>query len=251
MCAIMGYTGTDLSREQLEGCFQRLKSRGPDDSRTLQVPGGTLLFHRLAIMGPDSTGMQPFTAPDGSAVVCNGELYGFRKMKKQLEEKGYQFQSGSDCELLLPLWREYGTEMFSLLDAEFALVLYDAPSASFIAARDPIGIRPLYYGYSQSGHILFASEPKALMGLAAGKVTPFPPRALLQGRTVRLLPGHDPGGEGLPRQPGRGLPEHPGAADPGGGQAAGRGRAGGLPPLRRAGQLPGVRHRRPAPGPSH
>ncbi len=175
MCAIMGYTGTDLSREQLEGCFQLLKSRGPDDSRTLQVPCGTLLFHRLAIMGPDSTGMQPFTAPDGSAVVCNGELYGFRKMKKQLEEKGYQFQSGSDCELLLPLWREYGTEMFSLLDAEFALVLYDAPSASFIAARDPIGIRPLYYGYSQSGHILFASEPKALIGLAAGKVTPFPP----------------------------------------------------------------------------
>src|SRR5699024_2532928 len=104
--------------------------------------------------------------------VCNGELYGFRKMKKQLEEKGYRFQSGSDCELLLPLWREYGTEMFSLLDAEFALVLYDAPSASFIAARDPIGIRPLYYGCSQSGHILFASEPKALMGLAAGKVTP-------------------------------------------------------------------------------
>ena len=93
MCAIMGYTGTDLSREQLEGCFQLLKSRGPDDSRTLQVPGGTLLFHRLAIMGPDSTGMQPFTAPDGSAVVCNGELYWFRKVKRELEAKGYTFVS--------------------------------------------------------------------------------------------------------------------------------------------------------------
>ena len=67
---------------------------------------------------------RPFTAPDGSTVVCNGELYGFRKLKRQLEAKGYVFQSGSDCELLLPLWREYGTEMFAKLDAEFALVLY-------------------------------------------------------------------------------------------------------------------------------
>ena len=174
MCAIMGYTGTDLPLETLTAAFARLKSRGPDDSRTLQVPGGSLLFHRLAIMGPEPAGMQPFTAPDGSAVVCNGELYGFRTMKLALEEKGYTFQSGSDCELLLPLWKEYGTDMFAMLDAEFALVLYDAPTGQFVAARDPIGIRPLYYGYSQSGKILFASEPKSLMGLV-DKVTPFPP----------------------------------------------------------------------------
>src|SRR5699024_170738 len=80
----------------------------------------------------------------------------------------------SDCELLLPLWREYGMEMFARLDAEFALVLYDAPTGSFVAARDPIGIRPLYYGYSASGHILFASEPKNLLDLT-DKIMPFPP----------------------------------------------------------------------------
>ena len=174
MCAIMGYTGTDIPMEKLLEGFGRTKSRGPDDSRVLTVPGGTLMFHRLAIMGPEPTGMQPFTAPDGSAVVCNGELYGFRKLKRQLEAKGYVFQSGSDCELLLPLWREYGTEMFAKLDAEFALVLYDAASASFVAARDPIGIRPLYYGYSASKQILFASEPKNLLGLT-DKIMPFPP----------------------------------------------------------------------------
>ena len=174
MCAIMGYTGTDLPMETLSAAFARLKSRGPDDTRTLQVPGGSLLFHRLAIMGPEPEGMQPFTAPDGSAVVCNGELYGFRTMKLALEEKGYAFQSGSDCELLLPLWREYGTDLFAMLDAEFALVLYDGPTGQFVAARDPIGIRPLYYGYSESGKILFASEPKSLMGLV-GKIMPFPP----------------------------------------------------------------------------
>ena len=174
MCAIMGYTGTDLPMETLTAAFARLKSRGPDDTRTLQVPGGSLLFHRLAIMGPEPEGMQPFTAPDGSAVVCNGELYGFRTMKLALEEKGYAFQSGSDCELLLPLWQEYGTDLFAKLDAEFALVLYDGPTGQFVAARDPIGIRPLYYGYSKSGKILFASEPKSLMGLT-DKIMPFPP----------------------------------------------------------------------------
>ena len=131
------------------------------------------------------TGMQPFTAPDGSAVVCNGELYGFRKLKRELEGKGYAFASGSDCELLLPLWQERGTAMFGELDAEFAMVLYDAPTDSFVAARDPIGIRPLYYGYSESGRILFASEPKGLLGLT-DKIMPFPPGHYYEdGRFVR------------------------------------------------------------------
>ena len=174
MCAIMGYTAKDIPRESLLAGFQATKSRGPDDSRSLETGAGILLFHRLAIMGPEPAGMQPFTAPDGSAVVCNGELYGFRESRRVLEAKGYRFASGSDCELLLPLWREYGVEMFKKLDAEFALILYDAPSGGFIAARDPIGIRPLYYGYSASGHLLFASEPKNLMGLA-DKIMPFPP----------------------------------------------------------------------------
>ena len=174
MCAIMGYTGVDLPLTKLEGAFAAAKSRGPDDSRSLALPSGSLLFHRLAIMGPEPAGMQPFTAPDGSAVVCNGELYGFRALKRELEAAGCRFASGSDCELLLPLWRARGPEMFRDLDAEFALVLYDAPTDSFIAARDPIGIRPLYYGYSASGHILFASEPKCLLGLT-DRIMPFPP----------------------------------------------------------------------------
>ena len=174
MCSIMGYTAVDISLARLEKAFAATKNRGPDDSRSLELPSGTLLFHRLAIMGIHPEGMQPFTAPDGSAVVCNGELYGFRKLKKEMEARGYRFASGSDCELLLPLWREHGVEMFGELDAEFAMVLYDAPSDRFIAARDPIGIRPLYYGYSESGHILFASEPKSLLGLT-GKIMPFPP----------------------------------------------------------------------------
>lgn len=194
MCAIMGYTARDISLEQLEANFARTKSRGPDSSRTLPVPSGALLFHRLAIMGPSQEGMQPFTLPDGSAVVCNGELYGFRTLKKAMEERGYRFYSGSDCELLLPLWKEYGVNMFRMLDAEFALILYDAATNSFIAARDPIGIRPLYYGYSQTGHILFASEPKNLLGLTR--------------KPVYQLLGYVPSGDGAPGRSGHCMREH-------------------------------------------
>nr|MCR5688872.1 asparagine synthase B [Clostridiales bacterium] len=106
--------------------------------------------------------------------VCNGEIYGFEKVRGQLKEKGYVFSSDSDCEVLLPMWREYGADMFAKLDAEFALIIYDGKSGGFIAARDPIGIRPLYYGFDKNGTIIFASEAKNLVGLC-GRIMPFPP----------------------------------------------------------------------------
>ena len=76
-------------------------------SEVLQFGSGVCAFHRLAIMDLDETGMQPFCL-DGSYSICNGELYGFRKMKRDLEAKGYAFTSDSDCEIVLPLYREYG-----------------------------------------------------------------------------------------------------------------------------------------------
>ena len=109
-----------------------------------------------------------------SSDLCNGEIYGFERIRRELREKGYSFQSGSDCEVLLPLYREYGTEMFRMLDAEFALILYDGDTGRYIAARDPIGIRPLYYGYDLSGAIVFASEAKNLVEIC-DRIMPFPP----------------------------------------------------------------------------
>ena len=173
MCSIMGYTAKDIRLEDLRKGFDKTVSRGPDMSRTLETPAGWLFFHRLAIMGLTEEGMQPFEL-DGSAVVCNGELYGFRSVKEELRRKGYTFKSDSDCEILLPLYKEEGTEMFKRLDAEFALIIYDAETDSFIAARDPIGIRPLFYGYLADGSIIFASEAKNLVGLCT-HVFPFPP----------------------------------------------------------------------------
>lgn len=172
MCCIMGYAGHDLSKETFTAHLLRTASRGPDDQRVCETEFGLLGFGRLAIMGLTPQGMQPFFR-GADCVVCNGELYGFRPVKKELEAEGYTFQSDSDCEIILPLYYKYGLEMFKHLDAEFAMILYDSRKKLLIAARDPIGIRPLFYGYSESGCIAFASEAKNLVGLCK-KVYPFP-----------------------------------------------------------------------------
>lgn len=172
MCSIMGYCDSGVTYSEFMKGFSATVSRGPDDTRVIDTGKGLLGFHRLAIMGLTPEGMQPFER-DGDSVVCNGEIYGFEAIRKQLSEK-YTFQSGSDCEILLPLYREYGTDCFSMLDAEFALILFDGKTGEFLAARDPIGIRPLYYGYDRKGAIVFASEPKNLTGICQ-KIMPFPP----------------------------------------------------------------------------
>ena len=172
MCSIMGFTSPTLTPEAVKPFFDRTLSRGPDQSRMEPVGSGMLCFHRLAIMGLTEEGMQPFHL-DGDMVVCNGELYGFRPIRQELSKK-YVFRSQSDCEIILPLYREYGLTMFEKLDAEFAMILYDSRKDSLIAARDPIGIRPLFYGYLTDGSIVFASEAKNLVGLCK-EVCPFPP----------------------------------------------------------------------------
>ena len=172
MCAIMGFTSQALSEEEIQEYFERTRSRGPDMSRIEKAGPGFLCFHRLAIMGLHEEGMQPFHL-GGDMCVCNGELYLFRPLKAELAEK-YDFVSNSDCEIILPLYREYGLEMFAKLDAEFAMLIYDSRKGQLIAARDPIGIRPLFYGYLADGSIVFASEAKNLVGLCE-EITPFPP----------------------------------------------------------------------------
>ncbi len=172
MCSIIGYLSLRDYDKFLEG-FKQTESRGPDMEQLLEFSNARLGFQRLSIMGIDESGMQPFTYKNYH-LVCNGEIYGFRKIKKELEEQGYTFKSGSDCEILLPLYEQYGPEMFRMLDAEFALIIYDELKEDFIAARDPIGIRPLYYGHDRDGKIIFASEAKCLTNIAK-KIYPFPP----------------------------------------------------------------------------
>ena len=172
MCTIMGYCGKSGGMQKVSEGLTATVSRGPDDERIIDLKDGVLGFQRLSIMGLTPEGMQPFGL-EGNYVVCNGEIYGFRKMRDELIEKGYSFASDSDCEILLPLYKEYGTDMFAMLDAEFACIIYDHEQHTFIAARDPIGIRPLYYGFD-GDTIVFASEAKNLVKICK-KVMPFPP----------------------------------------------------------------------------
>ena len=173
MCSIMGYLGTSISMEEFKKHFDETISRGPDMQKIVEIEsGGIIGFERLSIMGLTKEGMQPFKL-NNNLLVCNGEIYCFRPIRERLSET-YHFMSNSDCEILLPLYEEKGVEMFKELDAEFACIIYDAKKGTLVAARDPIGIRPLFYGYTEAGEIVFASEAKNLVGLV-GKVMPFPP----------------------------------------------------------------------------
>ena len=196
MCSILGYCGKGSNREEMKKVMEKTHSRGPDDSRLINTGKGWLGFNRLSIMGLTAGGMQPFLYGHGKTLqaenninkskdidinescqivlVCNGEIYGFRPLKEELVRKGYHFISDSDCEILPALYQEYGTDMFGMLDAEFALILYDVEKDTYIAARNPIGIRPLYYGITREGIYCFASEPKNLLSLVE-EIHPFPP----------------------------------------------------------------------------
>ena len=119
MCCVMRYAGHDPPKEEFAAWLARTKSRGPDDTRILEGPFGLLGFNRLVIMGLTEEGMQPFTR-SGDTVVCNGELYGFRTEKRRLEEKGHIFQSDADYEPLLPMYYEYGLDLFGYKYTDFA-----------------------------------------------------------------------------------------------------------------------------------
>ncbi|MCR4693966.1 MAG: asparagine synthase B [Pseudobutyrivibrio sp.] len=173
MCSIMGVVTSSIPKEKLIENFDRTIPRGPDMSDFVKIPGGYMGFHRLAIMGLTKEGMQPFNL-NGNVLVCNGEIYGFQTLRDGLKEKGYSFKSDSDCEIILPLYEEMGTDMFPVLGSEFALCIYDSKRKTLIAARDPIGIRPLFYGQLEDGGIIFASEACVLQGLCK-EIKPFPP----------------------------------------------------------------------------
>ena len=174
MCGftVMGSTVSQL--EVFKETLEKTAHRGPDDqsiSFSNQIMWG---FNRLAIMDLSSKGNQPFTYKQ-TKLVCNGEIYNYPILKAQLMKDGCTFISESDCEVLLPLYEKYGVAlMCQLLDAEFAFVLYDAKTDTIVAARDPIGIRPMFYGFTKEGRIGFASEAKGLIGICEG-IKPFPP----------------------------------------------------------------------------
>lgn len=174
MCSFVVFSSTKIKTEELESALKKVVHRGPDNKYSAFENGLSWGFNRLSIMDLSSNGNQPFKG-DCCELVCNGEIYNYQSLRELLSNE-YSFNSNSDCEVLIPLYRKYGIEiMCKMLDAEFALVLYDCESKSIIAARDPMGIRPMFYGYTKGDHkISFCSEAKGLVDYCEN-IMPFPP----------------------------------------------------------------------------
>lgn len=179
MCGFTIYTGSDLDTKlQFGHEAYAIKHRGPDNTLEQDLPRGWMAFHRLSIMDVSDAGNQPFVSGD-VFLTCNGEIFNSPSLRNRYSD--YDFRSGSDCECIIPLLLDKGLiEMARQLDGEFALVIYDRKKDRFLAARDPIGIRGMFYGYTPAGDICFASEMKALSRICK-TVMPFPPGHVFDG----------------------------------------------------------------------
>ena len=160
MCGFLAAGSSEFAPKAFADALAKLNDRGPDMTRTISMDDKVFGFNRLAIMDLSERGMQPFVSDD-CILVCNGEIYNYYALEKNLAPE-YEFVSNSDCEVLIPLYKKYGLDtMCKMLDAEFAFVLYDQTTKRVVAARDPVGIRPMFYGYTKGEHKMsFASTAK-------------------------------------------------------------------------------------------
>ena len=177
MCGITAifniHAGASGLRQQALQMSKRIRHRGPDWSGIYQGRTAILAHERLSIVDPASGG-QPLKSPDGRLILTvNGEIYNHRELREELKND-YTFQTGSDCEVILALYQKYGKDFIEKLNGIFAFALYDEAEDTYLIARDPIGVIPLYIGHDDEGHLLVSSELKGLEGFAS-EYRPFPP----------------------------------------------------------------------------
>ena len=183
MCGIVSifniHEQTPALRQKALQMSGKLRHRGPDWSG-IYCGGTAILAHeRLAIVDPES-GRQPLFSPDKKQVLAvNGEIYNHRDIRRRYKDK-YAFQTRSDCEVILALYREKGDGFLDELNGIFAFALYDVERNDYLIARDPVGVIPLYYGRDKEGRLYVASELKALEG-QCDSYAPFPPGHVLTG----------------------------------------------------------------------
>lgn len=177
MCGIIGIfqieNQTDSLRQRALKISHKIRHRGPDWSG-IYVGGSAILCHeRLSIVDPQSGG-QPLYSPDRQQVLAvNGEIYNHREIRARYQGK-YEFQTGSDCEVILALYRDKGVDFLEELNGIFAFALYDVERDEYLIARDHIGIIPLYIGKDNEGLLYVSSELKALEGIC-DEIEPFLP----------------------------------------------------------------------------
>lgn len=180
MCGILAYKGKSRwIRVNLYDEFYKIKHRGPDNTVIKDLEDkGWVGFHRLKIIDTTDNGNQPFVY-NGIYLICNGEIYNHKYLRKKYDD--YEYKSESDCEVIMPIFLKKGVlECAKELDGEFAFVIFDTDNNKIYAGRDPIGIRPLFYGYTDSGELIFSSEMKAINELCS-YIQPFPPGHVYDG----------------------------------------------------------------------
>ena len=188
MCGIVAILNvkeqTQALRQKALKMSQKIRHRGPDWSG-IYCGGSAILAHeRLSIVDPESGG-QPLYSPNRKQVLAvNGEIYNHQEIRRQFAGR-YDFQTGSDCEVILALYREKGISFLEDLNGIFAFVLYDEERDTFLIARDPIGVIPLYIGYDNDGTVYVASELKALEGQCE-RYEPFLPGHYLWSEELRV-----------------------------------------------------------------
>ena len=191
MCGIVAILNvkeqTHALRDKALKMSQKIRHRGPDWSG-IYCGGSAILAHeRLSIVDPESGG-QPLFSPDRKQVLAvNGEIYNHQEIRRRYAGQ-YEFQTGSDCEVILALYREKGINFLEDLSGIFAFVLYDEERNEFLIARDPIGVIPLYIGYDSDGTVYVASELKALEGQCE-RYEPFLPGHYVHGKIEELKNG--------------------------------------------------------------
>ncbi len=188
MCGIVSIFNikqqTHELRDKALRMSQKIRHRGPDWSG-IYCGGSAILAHeRLSIVDPESGG-QPLFSPDKKQVLAvNGEIYNHQEIRRRYAGR-YDFQTGSDCEVILALYRDKGIDFLEDISGIFAFALYDEEKDAFLIARDPIGVIPLYIGYDSDGTVYVASELKALEGQCE-RYEPFLPGHYAYGNSKSL-----------------------------------------------------------------
>jgi asparagine synthase (glutamine-hydrolysing) len=177
MCGIGGIVGGSLRADERESAALRLQAalahRGPDGAGLFHAESCVLVHTRLAILDPSNAGQQPMQRGP-LALTFNGEIYDFKARREELTRAGMRFETGTDTEVLLALYGLQGEDCLRRLRGMFAWAIWDARDRSCLLARDPFGIKPLYYAGLPGGGLVFASEVRAILatGLIARRIEP-------------------------------------------------------------------------------
>ena len=188
MCSIFGIldikTGAQALRPKALEYSRLLRHRGPDWSGIYSNDNAILVHERLSIVDTENGAQPLYNQNKTNVLAVNGEIYNHKTLAKELNVD-YTFKTGSDCEIILPLYEEFGVDFIDKLQGMFAFILYNETDNSYLIARDHIGIIPLYTGYDAEGNFYVASEMKALMPICK-TVTEFPPGHILDSRVGEI-----------------------------------------------------------------